>query len=257
MRSTAERASNLYGWRAKIGIVIPSNNTVIEPEFAAMQPPGVTTHGARVLSYGNSPEGIVKMEQSAMRAVGELSAGAMSVIAYACLATTLVKGRAWNNDIIEKIVAKSNLPATTAATATFEALRALNARRVAVANAYPPRLNVFVHDYIESEGFDAVSIESLGIENSLELWNLQEDVIADLGRRARRSKMDALCFLATDLPTIGTISMLESELEVPVVTTNQALLWQCMKLTGLEPASTGFGRLLAPKDIKRISANAN
>ena len=46
----------MYGTRAKIGLIIPSNNTVIEPELAAMCPPGVTVHGNRILTHGNTPE---------------------------------------------------------------------------------------------------------------------------------------------------------------------------------------------------------
>src|SRR5204862_7746369 len=112
------------------------------------------------------------MEQSAMRAAQELGAGAMSVVAYACLATSLVKGPAWNAEIAARIKAVSGLPATTAATATLKALRSFGVKSVGIANAYPPRLNDLVRGFVEAEGFTVAALESLGIENSLELWRL-------------------------------------------------------------------------------------
>lgn len=54
----------MYGYRAKIGLVIPSNNTVIEPELWAMHPAGVSVHGNRILTHGSTPEGIIEMKKA-------------------------------------------------------------------------------------------------------------------------------------------------------------------------------------------------
>ena len=110
----------MYGTRAKIGLIIPSNNTVIEPELAAMCPPGVTVHGNRILTHGNTPEGIVEMEKGAARAVAEFARAQMSVIAYACLATSLVKGADWTRAVADRIAVETGGKATTAAVATVE-----------------------------------------------------------------------------------------------------------------------------------------
>ena len=82
----------MYGWRARLGLVIPANNTVIEPEFARMLPEGVTAFGAKIRSHGLSAKGIERMVENSHRAVEELAVGDMSAFAYACLATSLVKG---------------------------------------------------------------------------------------------------------------------------------------------------------------------
>lgn len=85
----------MYGWRARIGLVIPTNNIVIEPEFGILAPSAVSSHAARIMAGGMTPEGISRMVENSFRAVEELRAGDMSVIAYACLATSLVKGVAF------------------------------------------------------------------------------------------------------------------------------------------------------------------
>ena len=59
----------MYGWRARIGLVIPANNTVIEPEFARMVPDGVASFGAKIRSHGLSAEGIDMADQPPFRVV--------------------------------------------------------------------------------------------------------------------------------------------------------------------------------------------
>jgi arylmalonate decarboxylase len=234
----------LYGFRAKIGLVIPSNNTVIEPELWSMRPAGVTLHGNRILSRGSTPEGIVEMEKSTARAVGELRAGQMSVIVYACLATSLVKGLDWTRKVARQITSDTGCPATTAATATFEALQALGARRVAIATPYPDRIQALVPAFVAACGLELVSTGNLTVQNSLDLWKVPGEQVHALARRVDVPEAEALCIVATDLPTIGEIAALERALDKPVVTTNQAILWKALELAGIADRIEGYGILL-------------
>ena len=36
------------GWRRKFGVIAPSTNTIVQPEFAMMSVPGVTSHFSRI-----------------------------------------------------------------------------------------------------------------------------------------------------------------------------------------------------------------
>lgn len=238
------RHEEVFGYRAKIGLVIPSNNTVIEPELWSMRPPGVTVHGNRILTHGNTPEGIVEMEKSAARAVSELRAGQMSVIVYACLATSLVKGLGWTREVARGITTETGCPATTAATATFEALQALGAKRVAVATPYPDRIQALLPRFVAEFGLDLVSTRNLGIQNSLELWKIPGGEVKAFARSVDVPEAQALCIVATDLPTVYEIEALERELGKPVVTTNQAILWKSLALAGIDDSIAGFGTLL-------------
>jgi maleate cis-trans isomerase len=217
----------LFGYRAKIGLVIPSNNTVIEPEMWAMRPPGVSVHGNRILARGNTPEGIAEMVKSTDRAVAELGHGQMSVIAYACLATSLVKGLAWTREVARGITESAGCPATTAATATFEAVQAL------------------LPSIVAEFGLELVSTRNLGVQNSLELWKIPGDRLRAFAHEVDVPEAEALCIVATDLPAVSEIAALEKELGKPVVATNQAILWKSLVLAGIADAVEGFGRLLA------------
>lgn len=238
-------ASDLYGFRAKIGLVVPSNNTVVEPELWAMRPPGVTVHGNRILSRGNTPEGIAEMQEDTQGAVEELRAGRMDVIAYACLATSLVMGLAWTRNVAAGIAAGTGMAATTAATATLEAARALGARRIAVASPYTDRIQALLPPFIADFGLELVSTRNMNVQNSLELWRIPGDEVRAFARSVDVPQAEVLCIVATDLPTAAEIGALEQELGKPVVTTNQAILWQALALAGVDEPVEGYGTLLS------------
>jgi maleate isomerase len=233
MTMPAADTPSIYGWAAKIGLVIPSNNTVIEPEFWAAKPDRVTVHSARVLSGGNTPEGIVEMEKNAARAVRELHAGGMSVIAYACLATSLVKGREWDESIRAHIQSTTERPATTAAAATIGAIRAVGASRIGIATPYTQRIGALVGPFFESFGLQPLTVQNLNTADSRELWKTSPDTVFDLALSVDSADAEAICILATDLPTAGVIDVIAAAVKKPVVTTNQAILWQCLSLAGV------------------------
>ena len=45
---------DIYGWRARIGLLYPFGGWVMEPEFYQMAPPGVITLTARVPLAGGT-----------------------------------------------------------------------------------------------------------------------------------------------------------------------------------------------------------
>ena len=235
----------MYGHRAKIGLIIPSNNTVIEPELAAMCPPGVTIHGNRILTHGNTPEGIVEMEKGAARAAAEFVRARMSVIAYACLATSLVKGAAWTRAVADRIAADTGGAATTAALATVEAALALGATRVSVATPYTLTVQAYVVPFLESIGLSVAATQTLDVQDSHVLWKTPPEVVEALAVSVDRDDAQAVLILSTDLPSAGSIESLERKLGKPVVTTNQAIAWHALKLSGIPDPIDGFGQLLS------------
>jgi maleate cis-trans isomerase len=239
----------MYGWRARLGLVIPANNTVIEPEFARMVPDGIATFGAKILSHGLSADGIERMVANSHRAVDELAAGDMSAFAYACLATSLVKGDAWTSEFQAHVEDKTGKPVTTAATATLEALQSLGTKRVALATPYPKTINDLLPALFDRAGIEVVSLKSVAVKDSLEVCRLDPSVAYRLAKEADTDRADAVCILATDIRSIDVLETLEADLGKPAISTNQALLWRCLKFCDIGDPVNGFGSLL-----KRISA---
>ena len=80
-----------YGWKARIGLIVPSTNTVNEPEFWRLAPPGVTIHTSRVLLLGQTTaESYIKMGQALDRAAEELATAEVDIIAYGCTSGSII-----------------------------------------------------------------------------------------------------------------------------------------------------------------------
>lgn len=212
-----------------------------------MVPDGVSVHAARILSNGLAPEAILKMVEASFRAVDELAAGAMDVIAYACLATSLVKGTAWSRDFLTQIEDRTAKPALTAAGATVEALQALRVRRVALATPYPDRINRLLPALFDEAGLEIVALRNITVQNSLEVCRLPPSSAYHLALEADDPAAQAVCIVATDFRTIDVLQDLERDLAKPVISTNQALLWKALLLAKVPTQINGYGSLLVKR----------
>jgi len=219
-----------------------------------MIPPGISVHAARILSSGLEEDAIARMVDASDRAVDEVAAGDMSVIAYACLATSLVKGPDWSAEFEHQVEDRTGRVAVTAANAVIEALRSRRIAKVALATPYPDRLNRLAKPFFECAGIDIVSLENITVQNSLEVCRLPPSAAYRLARKADQDNANAVCILATDFRTIDVLDALERDLGKPVFSTNQALFWRALGLAGVQTGVSGFGSLLsAPHPVS--SAN--
>ncbi len=236
----------MYGWRARIGLLIPSNNAVIEPEFARMAPEGVAVYGARVLCGVEPPERLEQKLREAETQAARLADTQVNVLAYACLATSFFRPEGWSEAFCRKIEDGTGVPCLTAESALVEALQAVGAKRLAVATPQPSSRNSHVERLFSRAGFEVRAIRSLEIVDLAEVNRPGPETAYRLGRDADRAapNADAVCILATDFRTIEAIEPLERDLGKPVVTNNQAVFWACLRRAGLRSALPGLGRLL-------------
>ena len=236
----------MYGWRERIGLLIPSNNAVIEPEFARMAPEGVGVYGARVLCGVEPPERLDQKLREAETQAARLADTQVNVMAYACLATSFFRPEGWSEAFCRKITDATGIPCVTAESALVEALQTIGAKRLAVATPQPSSRNAHVERMFASARFEVRSIRSLEIGDLSEVNRPGPEVAYRLGREADAAspEADAVCILATDFRTIEAIEPLERDLGKPVVTNNQAILWACLRRSGLTAPVEGYGRLL-------------
>ena len=236
----------MFGWRARIGLLIPSNNAVIEPEFARMAPEGVAVHGARVVCGVEPPERLDRKLREAETQAARLADTKVNVIAYACLATSFFRPDGWSGVFSRKIEEDTGMPCLTAESALLEALQRVGAKRLAVATPQPSTRNAHVGRLFAHAKFEVRSIRSLEIGDLTDVNRPGPEVAYGLGREAAAAspEADAVCILATDFRTIEAIEPLERDLGKPVITNNQAIFWACLRRAGLRCPVPGFGRLL-------------
>lgn len=251
--STVERALgtySAYGWRARIGIIVPPGNTSNEAEFNLMAPEGVSIHASRSPAFFE-PERAEEMLGCLREGVAQLGGGdRYDVVALGCTTSSMLLPVEELDGQMAEMVGRET-PTTSAGGAVVRALRALGARRIGVATPYPDSRNVLARAFLEGEGFEVLTLEALGIGE--EAWQSQGGYLARippevayrLARQADRAEADAVLISCTDLPTLSIVARLEEALGKPVVTSNTAMFWDCMRRAGLGERTDGFGTLLS------------
>jgi maleate isomerase/arylmalonate decarboxylase len=236
-----------YGARARLGAIVPPTNTVNEAEWARLVPDGVTFHVMRMNLHADTSSEAGKA--ALMADIGKALAGLLpcrpDVVAYACTAGSMVVP---SKTMPETIAGMAGRPAVTTADAIVEALEALGATRVSVATPYHRALNDHEAHFLEESGFAVARIGGLGIGagGPAEYIRIAETPLATVADHARACFVpdsDALLISCTDFPTLPLIAALEVELGVPVISSNTATLWACLRLAGIGDDIPAGGRL--------------
>lgn len=244
MKTTAQYRP--YGWRAKIGLIVPSTNTINEPEFYRLAPEGVTIHTGRAINAGPATqENYDRMAQGVLEAADLIKTAEVDVVAYGCTSGSIVCSL---DELCDGMSERVGVPAIATAGAAVAALRALGAKRIAVGTPYIDFVNQRERDFLEQYGFDVVSIQGLDLghtqEERRDIGRVPPQSTFQLARAIDRADADAIFLSCTNLATIDMIAHIEDELGKPVVTSNQATFWACLRLLGLSNAIPGYGRLL-------------
>lgn len=226
---------------SRIGLLLPSSNTTMEPDFIMMAPEDITVHSARMLLEDVTPKSLERMAGEAEQAARLLSTADVDLMVYGCTSGSLIRGVEWEVSLAQKIKAASDTPTVTTAGAVVEALRALGARRVRVFTPYTETVNRLEKTYLEAHGFHVASIRGLGLVDNLKIGRVTQAEIDGLVNSGQ--KVDCLFISCTNLPAVPLIQALEERHGTPVVTSNQASMWAALMRLG-RPGVEGYGDLL-------------
>ena len=242
----ARRFLNGDGSRARIGIVVPSVNTVMEPWAQRTVPQGVSVFAARMfIPPATTPETLIEMDRSEGKAaIRQLSSVFPDVIAYGCTASSIVQGLEYDSHLRAEIRETYKMPSTTAAHAILVAADALGARKVSIVSPYTKEVDEAEHRYFDRAGLDVLGGAHLGIADGFQLAQPEPDELFELGRRGFDARSDALIMTCLNTRSHTVIDRLEQALGKPVITSTQATLWHALRLAGIADRITGFGRLL-------------
>lgn len=235
----------MYGWRARIGLILPMDNTVMEPEFYSLGLEGVSYHGVRMDTIERSQmpvRGAALSEQFVEMGV--------DAVGYACAETSFLKGVDGNAYIKEQIQKTCSLPAVTASGVMVEALKALEADTVALVTPYPQTSADAMHAFLERQGFRVANSVRRDFNDEYKDkrdWyhtNLQPAHVAyRMARQAWVPGAKAVFIAATNFRTMEIIPRLEDDLGCPVVSTNLAMLWSMFRTLGVKEPASKLGSL--------------
>jgi len=231
-----------YGRRRRIGLLVPSSNTTMEPEFYKMAPRGVSIHTARMRLVETTSEKLFEMAEDSDRAAALLATTEVDVIVYGCTTGSLLGGVEWEERLVQRIENETGILTLSTSRAVVDALKALSVERVGVATPYTDDLNRLEVAFLESHGIGVTAIRGLGLVRNVDIGRTDGAAVEGLVK-AVVDGADAVFISCTNLPTIDLIEPLEAELRRPVVTSNQASLWAALRGSDFDGIK-GYGVLL-------------
>lgn len=235
-----------YGYRGKIGLILPSTNTVIEPEFNRMAPKGVSIHSARIMLLGKaSEESYFAMRDDTGRAAAELATAEPDVIAWGCTSGSCVVPR----EVLEgSIVDRSGIEAVSTMTAVFEALKAFGVKTISLGTPYVNFVNETEIEVLKRAGIEIAAWYGLELGETQEerrgIGRVPPESLYRLARYVDRPESELIFLSCTNLATIDMLDDLERELRKPVISSNQATFWASLRRVGIPDRIEGFGSLM-------------
>lgn len=159
---------DIYGWRARIGLIYPFAGWVMEPEFYRMAPPGVTTLTARVTLVAATMDGLADMARSAEveRVTTGLATAPVHVICFGGTSASFLHGPEWDRGLRERMArVASGIPVTTTSQASVRALRAFDVHRIVFVGPYLDDVTEQGRRFFEASGFKVLSAVGLGLDH--------------------------------------------------------------------------------------------
>lgn len=227
----------------RVGLLLPSSNSVQEGEFSRALPPGFTLHVTRMGLSMVEADSTLRIAHEIEAESKKLADADVDVIVFAATAPSSRNGIGYDRELIKRISNASGKPATTASTALIKALRTLGANSIVLAAPWSDAVNRTAAAFIEANGFKVLAQGALGHVRNLEIGLLDPQSAYDLARRLDRADADAVMLGCGNWSTFTVIENLERDLGKPVLTTNQVSLWHALKMLGAPPLS-GLGVLL-------------
>jgi len=229
--------------RAKIGYVLLATEQTIEDDVMKLCPPGVGMHFARL----SNPDTITnetllaQVENLAPAAATLLPDGSLDVVCYGCTSGSMLIGEERVHAELQR--GAPNAKATSLIAGVIRALKIVDATKIAIGTPYIKEINDREASYMADAGFDVLSITGLALEKDSEMVRVPPEFLFDFAISLDRPDADAIFISCGALRTLDVVDEIEQRVGKPVIVSNQAMIWDTLRLAGILDKFGGYGRL--------------
>ncbi len=243
--------TDALGWRRKFGVIAPSTNTIVEPDFYSMTVPGVTSHFSRIHIRNQDLSDDANFENLLTQIRDEIGAACERVLTcepdYMVMgmsAETFWGGVEGNREFVRQIKGITGLEVATGAEACERALNLFGARRIGVVTPYQPVGDSNVVRFFSEIGFDVLAIEGLRCPTAVSIAHVTPGELRRALIEVDSPEVDALVQCGTNLSMVGLADEAERWLGKPVIAINAATWWMALRDNGIHDKIHGRGTLL-------------
>ena len=232
----------------KIGFLVPSSNTVLEPMTSAMVAPlhSVSLHFARlpVTEISLNENGLEQFQERRVVDAAELLAHArVDMVVWNGTAGSWL-GLRHDERLCDAILQATGLPASTSTLAFHSIFKRMSVRRIGLVTPYTEDVQRQIVRVWADEGVDCVSERHLGVRDNFAFGEVSEDVIASMVQDVIEAGSEAVAIVCTNMRGARLAPILEAKFGVPVIDSVAVTLKACMDYLELSTAMlSGWGSI--------------
>ncbi|MFK8052913.1 MAG: arylmalonate decarboxylase [Woeseiaceae bacterium] len=240
------------GWRAKFGVLGPSTNTIVQPDFDDLRVDGVTNHYSRIvvqdakaISNESFHAGTLEISDNTIDAVKGVLTCKPDYLVMGMSAVTFYGGAEGGRKWRENIEEVAGLKLSTGSESLVAALAKFGGiKRVAFVSPYYPVANDSVRHFLSDYGFETVRDVCLQCPSWTSIAEVPESKLIDVLKGLDGDDVDALIQVGTNLSMMKLAATTEEKLGKPVIAINAATYWHALRANNINDKVSGFGRLL-------------
>ncbi len=245
--------TDVQGFRRKFGVLGPSTNTIVQPDFDAMRPYGVTNHYSRIftpnanaVSNESFRAGAEVIAGNVLDAVRSVMTCAPDYLVMGMSAVTFFDGAKGADRFTREVQDVSGVRISIGSDACTAAMHAYGGvKRIAILSPYWPSMNAEAARYFNDKGFDVVRDIALQCHSWTQIAEQTTETLRKTLRELDGDDVDAIVQIGTNLSMIKLAAAAEMWLGKPVIAINTATYWHALRANGIHDRMDGFGRLLA------------
>lgn len=237
--------------RSKWGVIIPSTNVMVERDFAALCPYGVTFHAGRahIASPSMATDADAKtlldeMDLGFSTALRDVLTAKPDRIVIAMSAEVMRRGVRGGQEFVDDVAQQAGLPVTTGPEAVLAALHRIGATRIGLLTPYQPESDALTREYFQECGFDVRQVTGLRCTSATDIAEVGHDRIVAALRELDRSGAEALVQVGTNLNSVALAAEAERWLGTPTISMNAATVWHALRQSGITDQRGDAGLLL-------------
>lgn len=232
----------------RMGMIVPSLNTIAEDDLRRFCPDGVAyhVHRIRLRKEGGvvTPESLLRAYLEAVDEASYLKDFGPDMITFNCTGASVAHGPEGDAALAERMQQVLGVASSNTMLAIKRALARVGARRIVHVCPFADKFSSGEKAALEAAGLEVIRSVGLNFVDAREAARMDPQTLATHALAHADPGMDALLLSCANVRAFEAVEELERRLGVPVVTSNQAVLWDALQQIGWQGRVAGGGRLL-------------
>ena len=229
---------------ARVGLLVPSSNTIMEQDLIRGLQDVANVHAARMYLVEATEEAEAAMLDVYLpQAVTDLASLKPQVTVFGCTSAGALRGQDGDRNLCAEIEKQTGGESVSTIASVSSAISATGSSRIAVLTPYVDALNAKIRSSLEESDLEVLEVEGFGIDNNFELATPTPiEIVERAVALIQRTAPELLFISCTNFRALAAKTAIEETAQIPVVTSNSAVIAAVRQRLGVESGVAADGK---------------